>query len=77
MGIMANQETSTTPGLKLTLEFIDSKLGRIEQQYKNLGNGKFGDAEERARALSRIYGADMALTQLRERIVRALGPDAE
>lgn len=68
---------TTKSGLNLALTYIDSKLERIEAQYKSLNAEQFLSGEERRAALSRVYGADLALTQLRERIVRALGPDAE
>lgn len=61
---------STQPGLKLALTYIDSKINSTLDLSRIV---KPTDTE----ALCRIEGAVTVLTQLRERIVRALGPDAE
>lgn len=60
---------STQPGLKLALEFIDSKITTIDKLSDLIRADLY--------AQGRIDGAKMSLLQLRERIVRALGPDAE
>lgn len=62
--------SSVNPGLKLALAYIDSKVSNTLDLSKVI---RANDTE----ALCRIEGALTALTQLRERIVRALGPDAE
>jgi hypothetical protein len=54
--------SATEPGLRLALEFIDSKIAAIETLDEN------GPA---------VNGALAALNQLKGRIVRALGPPRE
>lgn len=58
------------PGLYLALNYIDSKIRSTLDLSRVI---RATDTE----ALNRIEGAVTALTQVRERIVRALGPDAE
>jgi len=62
--------SSVNPGLKLALTYIDSKINGTIDLRKTLS---FGDRD----AYDRVEGALTALMQLRERIVRAIGPDAE
>lgn len=62
--------SDVNPGLKLALTFIDSKIKNTLDLSRVI---RATDTE----ALNRIEGAVTALTQVRERIVRALGPDAE
>lgn len=62
--------SSVNPGLKLALTYIDSKIDSTLALRPIIS---CRDTE----ALCRIEGALTVLTQLRERIVRALGPDAE
>jgi hypothetical protein len=58
---------STKPGLKLALEFIDSRLRTVQDL-----RGSMGIVGEQ-----RLDGAATVLKDLRERIVRAIGPDDE
>lgn len=58
---------SVNPGLKLALTYIDSQIRHIDDMPIN---SEFW-------VEASLRGAVDALVQLRERIVRALGPDAE
>lgn len=67
----------TKQGLKLALTFIDSKLEHIQsfrltsKHYDVMGKERYYQAE------ARLDGAASVLKDLRERIVRAIGPDDE
>lgn len=67
----------TKPGLKLSLKFIDSRLRLVQdfrltdKQYETM------DFLECQAAEYRLDGAASVLKDLRERIVRAIGPDDE
>lgn len=56
---------SVDPGLKLAIDVINAKLRHL-QSYKKFDNQ---DVEER------LNGACTALYQVRERLIRSLGPE--
>lgn len=70
---------SVKPGLKLALTFIDSKLYSVSLESNRLKILEYakGPSRTKSKAALRLEGAEKSLTQLRERIIRALGPDAE
>jgi len=62
-------EKDVNPGLKLALTYIDSKIRHIDDTPYTTKSDLWAEG--------RLEGARSALVQVRERIVRALGTDAE